>query len=80
MADRTAPDVLRDAADALALAERALAEIINQPGRGRVAGIRNLPVWGRIVTQTIENLRTVVSRDVFNRWWAPWQAQLRDDP
>ena len=80
MADRPVSEVLRDADDALELVERGLVEITDLPGHERIAGVRNLPVWGRTLTQTLQTLRPAVGRERFFRWWAPWQAQLNVDP
>lgn len=80
MADRPVSEVLRDADDGLQLVERALVEITDLPGHQRVAGVRNLPVWGRALTQTFQNLRTAVGNQKFNQWWSPWQTELKTDP
>jgi len=80
MSDRLASEVLRDAADALEFVEQALREITDLPGRERLAGIRNLPIWGRVLTWTLQNLRPLIGRPEFDGWWSPWRVQLETDP
>jgi len=80
MPDRPISEVLSDAGEILQLVELALVEITDFPGRERLAGILNLPVWGRVLTQTLQNLRPLVGSQKFNGWWSPWQAQLKADP
>jgi hypothetical protein len=46
----------------------------------RSAGLRNVLVFGRSVTFVIQNLKSIVGEDRFNRWYAPIQDQMRADP
>lgn len=44
----------------------------------RVAGLRNAVVWGRAVTNVLQNVRTF-ERQRFDSWYEPRQAALRDN-
>ena len=46
----------------------------------RTAGLRNVIVWGRAVTNVLQNLRTVIERQAFDSWYQPKQIEMRDDP
>jgi len=46
------------------------------PGR-RIAGLRNVVVWGRAVTNVLQNIRTF-DRERFETWYAPHQAAMRE--
>ncbi len=46
----------------------------------RMAGLRNVIVWGRSVTNVLQNLRAVISRQAFDSWYGPKQIEMRDDP
>jgi hypothetical protein len=42
------------------------------------AGLRNVIVFGRAVTNALQNLRSV--QRGFDEWYTPWQLRLREDP
>lgn len=46
----------------------------------RSAGLRNVLVFGRSVTFVIQNLKSIVGVDRFEKWYAPYQDQMRSDP
>ena len=48
------------------------------PGR-RAAGLRNVIVWGRAVTNVLQHLRTL-ERESFGSWYEPWRKGLEDNP
>ncbi|QYK04550.1 hypothetical protein [Shewanella zhangzhouensis] len=47
--------------------------------RRRYSGLRNLIVFGRSVTFVIQNLKTPVGSDTFERWYGPIQEQMKSD-
>jgi hypothetical protein len=44
----------------------------------RLAGLRNAVVWGRAVTNVLQNIKTF-DRERFARWYEPRQAVLREN-
>jgi hypothetical protein len=76
---RDAAAILRDAAETLETAEIGLSDLLDRanPPR-RVPGLRNLIVFGRAVTNVLQNLRTPVGPG-FNEWYAPIQQQMAND-
>jgi hypothetical protein len=42
-------------------------------------GLRNLIVFGRAVTNILQNLRSVVGAKTFDEWYMPLQEEMRDD-
>lgn len=79
MAERTVASVLDDAAQTLQTAEWGLADLTGADPRRRRSGLRNLVVFGRAVTNVLQNLRTVVGVQEFNEWYEPWQKKMRED-
>jgi hypothetical protein len=79
MAERTVASVLDDAAQTLQTAEWGLADLTGVDPRRRMSGLRNLVVFGRAVTNVLQNLRTVVGVQGFNEWYEPWQEKMRKD-
>ena len=49
----------------------------DRPGR-RLAGLRNAVVFGRAVTNAVQNIRRF-EREGFERWYGPRQAALREN-
>ncbi len=81
MAGHTNPAaVLREAKVTLETARLGLEDFLHglTPGR-RIAGLRNVVVWGRAVTNVLQNTRTF-DRDRFDSWYAPHQAAMRENP
>jgi hypothetical protein len=79
MTDRTVASVLDDAAQTLQTAEWGLTDFTGADPRRRTSGLRNLVVFGRAVTNVLQNLRTVVGVQAFNEWYEPWQEKMRKD-
>ena len=74
---RTTADILRDAQDTLRTAEQGLSDLVTGPPERRLAGLRNAIVFGRAVTNVLENLRGV--EPAFDAWYGPVSAALADD-
>jgi hypothetical protein len=79
MAERTVASVLEDASQTLQTAEWGLADLTGVDPRRRMSGLRNLVVFGRAVTNVLQNLRTVVGAQEFDKWYEPWQEKMRKD-
>lgn len=70
---RTANDILRSARETLDTARQGLVDVQDDPKR-RMSGLRNLVVFGRAVTNVLQNLRSV--RSDFDDWYGPVQKEL----
>jgi hypothetical protein len=46
----------------------------------RTAGLRNVIVWGRSVTNVLQNLRSVIEKQAFDSWYEPKQIEMRAEP
>lgn len=46
----------------------------------RSTGLRNVLVFGRSVTFVVQNLRSIVGEQRFNKWYEPHQSAMRSDP
>lgn len=71
--------VLREAQTTLETAELGLEDFLqgNRPAR-RIAGLRNAIVFGRAVTNVLQNIKTF-ERDNFDQWYAPHQREMREN-
>lgn len=71
-------EVLDRVATTLETARYGLADLTSpDPGR-QLSGLRNLVVFGRAVTNVLQNLRGVAPD--FDAWYQPWVQEMRDDP
>lgn len=43
------------------------------------AGLRNVIVFGRAVTNALQKLRGIVDKEYFNLWYAEWQNKMKND-
>jgi len=75
---RTVSEILHDAIETLRSAQQGLDDLLQGPRERRLAGLRNAVVFGRAVTNVLENLRGVAPG--FDEWYGPVAAELRDDP
>ena len=76
--NKTTAGILRNAQDTLRTAEQGLDDLINGPTARRVAGLRNAVVFGRAVTNVLENLRH--TEPTFDAWYKPKSKALSLDP
>jgi len=44
-----------------------------------MSGLRNLVVFGRAMTNVLQNLRSVVGKVEFDKWYESWQESMRSD-
>ncbi len=80
MADQRDIDaILRDAFETLQTAEWGLADVLGADPRRRMPGLRNLIVFGRAVTNVVQNIRSAVGGDHFDAWYSPLQDEMRQD-
>ena len=76
---RDASAILQDAAETLRTAEWGLADLLGKDPRRRMPGLRNLIVFGRAVTNVLQNLRSVVGKENFDAWYSERQDEMRRD-
>jgi len=77
MAQKTTADVLKRCQETLSTARFGLEDIKRTPER-RLAGLRNLMVFGRAVTNIFQNLRSIESN--FDDWYTPLRKEIERDP
>jgi hypothetical protein len=70
--------ILGSLRETLEAAEAGLAMIKSNRPEQRRSGLRNLAVFGRAVTNVIQNLRSKVAG--FDDWYQPWVQRMRLDP
>jgi hypothetical protein len=72
-------DVLRRTRSTLRQAELALEDLKRATDHERqIAAMRDAVVYGRAVTNVLQNLRSVVAG--FDKWYWPWRAEMVRDP
>lgn len=76
--ERTVETILADATETLTTAEYGFQDLNSSDPERRVAGLRNLVVFGRAVTNVLQNLRSVTPD--FDKWYQPFVTEMRDDP
>lgn len=75
--DKSTKKILERATDTLYAARQGLADVKADPKR-RHTGLRNLVVFGRAVTNVLQNLRSV--EPGFDSWYGPVAEELKADP
>ncbi len=75
---KTTAQVLQSSRDTLATAELGLSDIIQGGPERRLAGLRNLVVFGRAVTNVLQNLRSIEPE--FDDWYSRYVIEMREDP
>lgn len=76
MSDRNAKQIIDEATDLLRTAQFGL-EDMARPGRART-GLRNVVVFGRMVTFALQNLRSACPD--FDEWYAEKVTEMKADP
>ena len=66
---KTTSQILQQAEDTLFTAALGLAHVNGNDARARVAGLRNVIVFGRAVTNVLQNLRS--TEPEFDEWYKP---------
>jgi len=78
MDKRTKSDIIKDAKATLETAEFGLRDLINGPSNRKLSGLRNLVVFGRAVTNILQNLRSTVPQ--FEEWYKRYREEMESDP
>lgn len=71
--------ILTSAREALKWAELGGADLVGRDPTRRIAGLANVVVWGRSVTNRLQNLRTSEGQ-AFDDWYQPHVEVMRQDP
>jgi hypothetical protein len=72
------PGVIGKAREILATARIGLVDMTSRDPARRAAGMHNAVVFGRSVSNVLQNIRTI-ARTGFDAWYAPRQQAMRDD-
>lgn len=75
---KTTADVLQRAKDTLHTAQLGLVGLQSADPRTRIAGVRNVIVFGRAVTNVLQNLRSIES--TFDEWYKPQVEAMEAEP
>lgn len=75
---RTSADILADAARTLATAQHGLALLESGNPSSFLPGLHNVAVFGRAVTNILQNLRS--TEPAFDDWYAPYVTEMQSDP
>jgi hypothetical protein len=75
--DKTVKDVLDRAEDTLYTAKLGLAHVKGNDPRARAAGLRNVVVFGRAVTNVLQNLRSIAPG--FDDWYRNHITEMEKD-
>ena len=78
MAKKTTEATLRHVADTLKAAELGLVAILTGHPEQKMAGLRNVVVFGRAVTNVLQNLRSTEPQ--FDEWYQPFVEEMMSDP
>jgi len=70
--------ILADTEEMICTAELGLADLLGDDPRRRMPGLRNVAVFGRAVTNVLQNLRS--EEPTFDDWYGPQQERMRADP
>jgi hypothetical protein len=76
--NRTTLDIIRSAEDTLKTAIQGLEDLVKGPQERKLSGLRNLVVFGRAVTNIIQNLRS--TEQDFETWYKKYQEEMKSDP
>lgn len=78
MTIRTTANTLKNAAETLKTSMLGYDMVRTGDPNMRMAGLRNLVVFGRAVTNVLQNLRSTES--TFDDWYAPFVEEMKADP
>lgn len=74
----TTANILRRVEQTLRTAGYGLDDLVKGPPERRLAGLRNLVVFGRAVTNVLQNLRS--TEPGFDQWYSKYQEEMKIDP
>ena len=75
---RTTADIIKSAEETLKTAKQGLEDLIKGPPERKLSGLRNLIVFGRAVTNILQNLRSI--EPDFDAWYEKYREEMRNDP
>ena len=75
---RTTTDIIRSIEETLKTAEQGLEDLIKGPPKRKLSGLRNLVVFGRAITNVLQNLRS--TEPDFNTWYGKYMEEMKNDP
>jgi len=78
MLPKTVPGILASAQQTLATARAGLEDLRGSRPDRRLPGLTNLVVFGRAVTNVLQNLRSL--EPAFDEWYAPFVREMESDP
>ncbi len=79
MTTRTTLDILNDTQRTLRTAQFGLEDLEGSNPEKRMPGLFNLVVFGRAVTNVLQNLRSTVGKATFDEWYTPFQNEMSND-
>ncbi|WP_368644851.1 hypothetical protein AB4027_07235 [Alkalibacterium putridalgicola] len=77
---KTTNSILMNAERTLNTAKFGLNDFLGSSPERRDSGLRNFIVFSRSVTNVLQNLRSTVGKEEFNKWYDPWQTDMKSDP
>lgn len=78
VSQRTSADILKAVEDTLKTAEQGLEDLMKGPPERKLSGLRNLVVFGRAVTNVVQNLRS--AEPEFDIWYESYEKEMKSDP
>lgn len=78
MTNKTTAKTLASVEQTLATARTGFEDLVGHHPERRLSGLRNLVVFGRAVTNVLQNLRT--TEPTFEEWYAPFVDEMKSDP
>jgi len=75
---RTTDDIIKSAEETFETAKQGLEELIKGPPERKLSGLKNLIVFGRAITNILQNLRSTESD--FDNWYERYKEEMRNDP
>lgn len=73
-------EIIQKAEETLKTARFGYEDLISRNRARRYSGLRNLIVFGRSVTFVLQNLKTPLGGEAFDRWYSPIQDSLKANP
>lgn len=77
MSAKTTKDILQKTKDALKAAELGLDDVVKDDPNRRASGLRNVVVFGRSVTNILQNLRS--TEPSFDDWYRKYREEMEKD-
>lgn len=78
MTPKSKKDIFMRVEETLQTAKLGLEDLIQGPPERKLAGLRNLIVFGRALTNVLQNLRSIESN--FDKWYARYREEMKSDP